>query len=259
MRTDAVLELMTEVAKRYVRPRFRSLASHEIMEKSPGDLVTVADREAEVAITAALQADDPGVLVVGEEAVAADPGLLTQLAQADHAWVVDPIDGTRNFVRGSVDYAVMVAEIGGGEVQRGWILQPEHGVAYSARRGHGLWSSGRPVCGVLAPGDGPWRGRAARLAQRGHTETFDIGASAWCCGVDYPDLAMGRTDFLIYTRSMPWDHAPGSLFVTERGGVVRGSDGGDYCPVEARGGILAAAHPRIWDTVADGLARLRSA
>ena len=66
------------------------------MEKRPGDLVTVADREAEVLITEALLADDPGVLIVGEEAASADPTLLDRLAVAEHAFTVDPVDGTKN-------------------------------------------------------------------------------------------------------------------------------------------------------------------
>ena len=56
---------------------------------------------------------------------------------ADHAFTVDPVDGTKNFVNGSKDHAVMVAEVRGGEVVRGWIWQPQHETAYVAERGAG--------------------------------------------------------------------------------------------------------------------------
>ena len=74
MDTDEVLTLLREVADEVVNPRFRTLTDDQIAEKNPGDLVTVADREAEVRITAALQAAYPDALVLGEEATAADDG-----------------------------------------------------------------------------------------------------------------------------------------------------------------------------------------
>ena len=70
--TDEVLTLLQEVAEEVINPRFRSLDDDQITEKNPGDLVTVADREAEVLITAALQAAYPDALILGEEATHAD-------------------------------------------------------------------------------------------------------------------------------------------------------------------------------------------
>ena len=108
---DDILELMVEVADRVIRPRFRALSGNDIDEKSPGDYVTVADRESEKLLTAALLARNPGCLVVGEEASYADPSIREGLGVADLAYTVDPVDGTGNFVKGSPDYAVMIAEI----------------------------------------------------------------------------------------------------------------------------------------------------
>ena len=119
--TDDVLTLLKEVAEEVINPRFRSLASAEIAEKNPGDLVTIADRESEELITAALQRAYPSALVLGEEAFAGDASLLDRFNAADHAFTVDPVDGTKNFVHGSVDHAVMVAELLSGEVVRSWI------------------------------------------------------------------------------------------------------------------------------------------
>src|SRR3954447_908968 len=96
--TGQVLDLMKSVAAEVITPRFRSLAEGEVMEKNPGDLVTIADREAEVVITKRLQAEYPDALIVREEAVAADPTILDGIAAADHWFTVDPVDGTKNFV-----------------------------------------------------------------------------------------------------------------------------------------------------------------
>src|SRR5262249_31532208 len=105
----AVIALMREVAATHILPRFRKLAAHEIHEKAPGNLVTIADLEAERALTPALTALIPGSLVVGEEAVAHDPAILDRLAGDDPVWVVDPVDGTQNFTKAVPCFAVIVA------------------------------------------------------------------------------------------------------------------------------------------------------
>ncbi|MGB8380861.1 MAG: inositol monophosphatase family protein, partial [Dermatophilaceae bacterium] len=142
MDTDEVLDLMKQAATAVIAPRFRSLAEGQVLEKKPGDFVTVADREAEVLITEGLLAAYPDALILGEEAHAADPGLLARFAEADHAFTVDPVDGTKNFVHGSPDYAVMVGEVRGGVAVRAWIWQPEHEVAWVAERTGGVWRDG---------------------------------------------------------------------------------------------------------------------
>lgn len=80
-----------------IEPRFAALASMDVRAKAVGELVTVADVEAEGLLTRRLTDLLPGALVVGEEACAADPTLLEGLGAAQ-AWLVDPLDGTANFV-----------------------------------------------------------------------------------------------------------------------------------------------------------------
>jgi fructose-1,6-bisphosphatase/inositol monophosphatase family enzyme len=143
--TEAVLELLQSVADEVIRPRFRTLSESQIDEKKPGDLVTVADREAEELITAALLDAYPDAVVLGEEAYAGEADLLPRFREADHGFTVDPVDGTKNFVHGSPDYAVMVSEVVDGETVRGWIWQPEHDAAWVAELGSGVRRNGEPV------------------------------------------------------------------------------------------------------------------
>ena len=145
MHTDDVSALILEVAARLILPRFRTLDRGEIHLKGPGDLVTVADREAEAALTDALRAAEPGVLVVGEEASFDDPSLESRVGGAERAWVVDPVDGTRNFAHGSPDFGVMLAEVERGWPVRSWIWQPVHQHLYVAERGGGVRLDGRPL------------------------------------------------------------------------------------------------------------------
>lgn len=213
MDTDAVLDLVREVVAEHVTPRFGALAAGDVASKRrPGDLVTVADREAEVALSAALRAAHPDALVVGEEAVSETPGLLHGLASAAHAFTVDPVDGTRHFVAGSPDHATMLAELHHGRTVRSWIWQPQHGRAYVAEHGAGAWSDG------------------VRIGSA--TDPRPLRATGTCCGVDYPRLALGQAGWAAYVKKKPWDHLPGGLLLTEAGGrVVR------------RAGVLLALSP----------------
>ncbi|WP_322973201.1 inositol monophosphatase family protein, partial [Peterkaempfera griseoplana] len=110
---EKVAEILAETAAEVIEPRFRALSCGEVMEKAPGDLVTVADREAELIIAERLRALLP-VPVVGEEAVSADPLLVKAVCSEPAVWLVDPLDGTGNFVAGKGDYAVMAALVRGG-------------------------------------------------------------------------------------------------------------------------------------------------
>src|SRR3954466_2597087 len=107
---DAVAAVMGEVARTIILPRYKQLAEGEVRAKThPADFVTIADEESERALTESLTALVPGSIVVGEEAVAADPTVLERLLHHDPLWIVDPIDGTANFVNGNPAFAVMVA------------------------------------------------------------------------------------------------------------------------------------------------------
>ncbi len=250
MDTDDILALLKHVAEEVVNPRFRDLAGNEIAEKNPGDLVTVADREAETLITEALRAAYPDALLLGEEATDTDPTLLERFRAAEHAFTIDPVDGTKNFVHGSADHAMMVAEVRHGETVRGWIWQPQHKKGYVAERGAGAWLDGQRLS--RPPVGEPVRGVTARRSWVGRA----LGAlpaldPTWvCCGVDYPHLVEGAADYMLYRRAKPWDHAPGSLLLAEAGGFVGTFDGAAYASQQdPPRGLIPAADRATFDLV----------
>jgi fructose-1,6-bisphosphatase/inositol monophosphatase family enzyme len=71
-----------------------------------------------------------------------------------------------------------------------------------------------------------------------------------CAAEQYPRIALGTNDIALFERSLPWDHAPGALFVEEAGGVIRRNDGSEYRVGDGRTGLLGAASPRLWDEAA---------
>ena len=231
-------QLLVDVAGTEVRPRFGKLTMDEVAEKAPNDLVTVADRQAERLISDGLR-EILDVPVVGEEAVADDPGLLATLEAAEMCWVVDPIDGTANFVAGRAEYAVMAALVRAGEPIAGWIVVPEAGQAYVAEHGAGAFRDGirirRPSLGAAAAaglrGAAPTRrldanGRAylVKVAER----FAELGPGARCAGVNYTRMVEGVLDFVLYQRSFPWDHAAGVVLLEEVGGISVRTDGAHY-------------------------------
>ena len=254
--TDAVTELMQAVAAEVITPRFRSLADSEIHEKRPGDLVTVADREAEVLLTRALLDAYPDAVVLGEEAYADSPSLMGEFRSASHAFTVDPVDGTKNFVNGSKDHAVMIAEVLDGVTVRGWIWQPEHQQAWVAERGSGVRRNGEPVRRTPA-GDQP-QGATSIWSRRGRQPVgLPVLNGSWvCCGVDYPRLIEGAADYLLYGHTNPWDHLPGTLMVAEAGGASAHADGADYTARSTGRGLVAAADPATLDAAIEACAGL---
>lgn len=255
MDTDDITALLQDVAAEVITPRFRSLDDADIAEKNPGDLVTVADREAEVLITEALTAAYPDAVVLGEEASAEDPSVLERYATAEHSFTVDPVDGTKNFVHGSPDHAVMAAELRGGEVVRSWIWQPQHELMYVAERGAGSWRNGERLT-TTAPSGAveDWRVCTSRRSWVGRPlGPFRALAMSWVsCGVDYPRLVEGACDALLYKSTKPWDHAPGQLLLSEAGGVLRHHGGPGYDPRREHDRWLVAAADRATYDAIDG-------
>ncbi|HJQ05649.1 MAG TPA: inositol monophosphatase [Nocardioides sp.] len=252
MDTAEVLALLQDVAAKVITPRFRALADAEVSEKNPGDLVTIADHESEALITESLQAAYPDALILGEEAMAADPTLIERFAAAEHAFTVDPVDGTKNFVHGSPDHAVMVGEVLRGEIVRGWIWQPQHEAAYVAERGAGATLNGEPLR-VADPGDAPYRTARRHWVGRDLPGLGTLELTWACCGVDYPRLIAGEAHVLLYSRSMPWDHLPGALILTEAGGTIGTHDGSPLNPQGLEGGLVAAPDRATYDAVVTSL------
>lgn len=142
----AVEESIRTVADEEALARFGRLAEGDVDEKKgPLDLVTVADRRVEERLTRTLTRLLPGSAVIGEEAVHADPALLGALLGEDPVWIVDPVDGTSNFVRGDSAFVTQVALAARGELLASWTYRPVEGILATARRGEGAQAGGRPL------------------------------------------------------------------------------------------------------------------
>jgi fructose-1,6-bisphosphatase/inositol monophosphatase family enzyme len=254
---DRIARLIREIAAAEIVPRFRALAADDIREKKPGDLVTIADIEAERRLRDALTVAMPGTVAFGEESVAADPSRTDLLNDDAPVWIIDPIDGTGNFAKGNPRFTVIVAYAVRGVTEAGWIYDPLRDAMIWAGLGGGAWADGGRL--RIDPSrrrerpTGSAYGRAASgvraaqvLNETGRVEVHNRG----CSGLEYMEMARGEADFSLHSRSLSWDHAAGMLTVAEAGGVARFLDGTPYDPRIADRKPLAAASEALWQDVA---------
>ena len=164
-----MLALMRAVTDTVILPRFRNLAEGDIEQKAVNDPVTVADREAEVMLFEGLAKLDPSLGMVGEEAVHADPAVADLLAGP--CWIVDPIDGTRNYASGQGPFGILIARAEAGEPVSGWIFDCLSGRFCAAHRGEGAaFVDGERIAVTPAPDEDPAGGRhIAAVRQRGRS------------------------------------------------------------------------------------------
>lgn len=258
---EAVSCLLRDVAASAILPRFRRLAAGEVRSKSPGEEVTIADEEAERLLVAGLSALLPGSSVVGEEAASRDAGLLSNIADGT-VWLVDPLDGTTNFVAGDPTFATMIALLRAGRCVASWMLSPATDRLHVAELGSGAWVDGIRLHAPTSYEWGRLRGAVLRrflpaaLGERIDANAkggAELLAGLRCAGEEYPAIARGDEDFAIFWRGLPWDHAPGILFLEEAGGRAAGFDGRPYRPAGHGEGILAARTPDLWCELAGRL------
>lgn len=256
MDIEKVAALVRSAAQEEIVPRFGRLSAGDIREKQPNDLVTVADEAMEERLTRSLSELLPGSLVVGEEAVAADPSVIKRLDGKDAVWVIDPLDGTGNFAVGRPVIATLLALVKGGRTIAGWIYDPLADLMVMVEAGGGVRGSfpgNTPE--ILKPAD--WRGSfnlkffPPHLRQRLEQDKklLTTVEPLFCAGHDYIRLMQGRAHFSLFYRTLPWDHAAGALLLTELGGKAARFDGRAYAPVGNDEGLLITRNADEWETV----------
>jgi fructose-1,6-bisphosphatase/inositol monophosphatase family enzyme len=262
-------QLLREAARVEILPRFRNLSAHEVRQKSsPTDLVTDADEAAEKMIGDGLRKAFPQAVLIGEEAAERDPSLLNRLADADLAFLIDPVDGTKNFASGLPLFGVMVAAVMRGEVIAGIIHDPIGNDTAIAVRGDGAWTErhdGSRVDLRVAPpvpvesmsGCASWHHMPEPMRSTVAANLARVGLAACyrCAAHEYRMTAAGHSHFIVQSKLMPWDHAAGWLLHQEAGGYSARFDGSPYRPTSHEGGIICAPDAASWHALHETLFR----
>lgn len=255
--SDSVVAIIRETAERDIIPRFRRLQRHEVMEKNAGEVVTIADIEAEHRLSRRLPELVPGSQVVGEEAVAKDPSVLDRLSAGGPAWLVDPVDGTGNFAAGSPIFGVIVCFLVDGRSRAGWIHDPISGETAIAYEGEGAWYAGKRISAgpptsfdsMIGSLNYSYYPHEVREAVRRRARTFLELRTYRCAAHDYLSLARGQKHFSLYRRLWPWDHAAGVLLLREAGGYSARLDGTDYRAADRVEGLLSTTDAQSWEAI----------
>ncbi len=257
---DDISSLLRECAAEYILPRYKLLKKEHIETKSgPNDLVTIADRETEEALDRALTKMFPESVVIGEEGVSAGKKSVSVLQDRSKVvWVVDPVDGTSNFVHGQPIFAVMLACVIDGRTQWGWIYDLPGNRMMVAERGGGAFIDGsrlkikagdKPLSEVTGHAGSRYFPAAMRPILKSYKEKLGKVHTLSCAGHEYLRLVEGKADFAIYSRIRPWDHLAGALAVTEAGGAVAKWDGHPYTPQDDFGGLIVASNVKLQETL----------
>ena len=256
-----ILALVRDVTENVILPRYRNLSDHHVEDKGGNDPVTIADRESEAALREGLEKLVPGLPFVGEEAAHADPTVLERLDGP--CWIVDPIDGTRNFASGQPPFGMLIAQADEGLAQSGWIFDCLSGRFCAAHRGKGAFVGGERFT-ARPTGETPpvaaisliFMDEAKREEMIEHIYPhYRLTDIPYCAAEQYPRLALGENDVSIFERTLAWDHAAGCLWLEEAGGkAARPIDGSPYRVDEwNRKGLVAAATPQLWEAMAQRL------
>ena len=230
---------------------------YEVREKSPGDPVTEADLAVDAALREALVGARPDYGWLSEE-TDDDPARLA----ARKVWVVDPIDGTRGFVRGAREWAVSAALVEAGRPVAACVFNPAAGAFHDAVAGGGARVNGAParvsaarsVAGAALASSRHERRRALWSGRVPEAELRPIDAIAWKLAL----VACGGVDGAVALRpKSDWDIAAGDLLIREAGGAVTTPDGGAliYNRPDVRKRGLVAAGPELHRLLVARLAR----
>jgi myo-inositol-1(or 4)-monophosphatase len=262
MLRSALLNVMVQAAMKAGRTLKRDFGEVERLQvsvKGPGNFVCAADRRAEEILRQELTRARPGYGFLGEE------GGLTEGPDKTHTWIVDPLDGTTNFLHGLPQFAIAIALQREDAIVAGLVYNPALDELFTAERGKGAFLNDRRLrvaararltdaviaCGLPHHGRGglaEFR-REFAVVQERVAGLRRFGAAA----LDLAYVAAGRFDAYWERNLSPWDIAAGLLLVREAGGFATDLDGAEA--MLATGGIIAgneAMHGQL-------LALLRSA
>ncbi len=256
----AVEALIRDVGDTLLMRHWRALSADAVREKSKGDFVTDIDEEAERLLSTGLRAIQPTAAVLGEEAAAANPDLLNLLQQPGDLWIIDPIDGTGNYVDGNPHFAIMIAYVSQGVTQSSWIYQPVPQKMFYAKQGGGAFCNDvrlqpAPLQSELGQMDVGISVKFTPEPLRSHISSlvhhFASHVPFMCAGYEYAALAQGSKAMAMFHRLHPWDHVPGLLLTHEAGLYVRHFDDTPYDPRTQRQGLMVAANEAIWHVCRD--------
>ncbi len=253
MARSANLEIMTRAvraAARHLNRDFNEVEQLQVSIKGPGDFVSAADRRAEQVIRDELRRARPDYGLLMEESGAEE-------GRSPHnRWIVDPLDGTTNFLHAIPHWSISIGLEQHGEITAGVIYDPVKNELFVAEKGKGAYLNDRRIrvsrradmkraligCGLPIQG---WKGREKGFTRQMERVADECGGlrRLGVCSLDLAYVAAGRQDGFWEYGVYPWDIAAGILLIREAGGRVGRLEGDEDLLAE---GTLIAGNPDIY-------------
>lgn len=227
---NVMVKAVRKAGRKMIRD-FGEIANLQISQKAPGDFVSNADTMAEKQLIESLREDRPDYGVIGEEF-----GEIPAQNNCDFTWIVDPIDGTTNFLHAIPFFAISVALRQGKEIIAGVTYNPITSELYYAEKGKGAFlmtptgdlrlrvSGRKQLSYALVGSNGFTNVKNRALMEKLSTKVASIRYNG-STTLSLAMVAAGQLDFYIASQFKLWDLAVGSLLIREAGGYVGGFNG----------------------------------
>lgn len=267
---DHVSALMIEASETLIMPLYQNLSADDIATKSSDtDFVTIADREAEFWLLPRLSMLLDDVFVVGEESISDEPALERQIPK-NLSFVVDPIDGTRNFVNGAEHFCSMISLIDHGEPLISWILRPLKNDIIVGVAGEGNFhqklgndkqlsewhkitrdTPRRTLQDMIGTGGIKGLNGQMREAVRAQLRALNGRRLIGSAGCEAALLAFGEHDYLMHAKTTSWDHSPVDIIARQAGLVSYALPSGKPFSPHDPAAILVAPDDASWHSLAN--------
>jgi len=258
---DFIMNLLIEVNENIILSYFNNLKSNDIETKSSvDDFVTIADKKSEDWLSSRLLGFQNISKFIGEETSYNNNFL--NLLNEPLLWIIDPIDGTKNYVKGSSNFCSMISISSYGVPFATFVYQPLEKIFVYAIKGFGAYLINHKtqqktqifipkLIDVNITGSGGTKGIPELHRNRimnnlkSNTNRIFIGSA----GIEAIMLALNKFQFIFHGRVTPWDHSPVNLIVEESGGLVLMARDREIFNIGSSGPILAASNVEIWEKV----------
>lgn len=242
---QGVSDIIQEISEKVILPKFQDICKNRVINKTPADLVTAADIDSEMAFFRELPKIIPDSQIVSEELSDSHPVLLKsfQDSKIQNLWVIDPLDGTTNFIEGKENFAVAVSLITNGKTKAAWIYLPYKKQMLCGDEKHGLFLNNkkfeienkkRKIENI----------DTNRLLLPYIKPSFNL-IRASSCSCSYFNLITQKIDAIIFSKKLlPWDHVAGTFLHKCSGGFNAYIDGTEYSPSKKQHNTLIMAPDR---------------
>ena len=258
-----ISDLLVEVNELIILKYYKNLSSKHINTKSSDDdYVSIADKESEIYIVKNLIGFLNINQYIGEETSYSNKDDYKSLEKNALYWVIDPIDGTKNYINGKNEFCSMISLVFNSIPIASFVYYPLKNLLVYAFKGFGAYSLEIKTKKIIQlriqqnsfdniVGSGGTKGIEEPLRQkvlqnlRKYTNRLFIGSA----GIEAIMLASNETQFVFHGRVTPWDHSPLDLIIKESGGCVYMLNDKAEFNIFSRGPILAASNDQIWENI----------